>query len=308
MITGVCLNPCIDKTVHIERFEYGGMNRIRSSRIDGGGKGIHIALGAQKLQMQSLAIGLIYEANRHLVTDRLDAAGVPYRFVSAPGEIRTNLKIFDEEKGVVTEVNEAGPQVSEERLLSLRQLSSEAARESRAMVFTGSLPPGAPNDFYQTLIEEAGSCAFRVLDAEGERLRAGLLARPELIKPNSYELETLTRKKLSSLDDLRLAAVHSIGMGAGLCCVTMGSGGALLTDGKRCVYAPSVEVPVRSTVGAGDSVVCGLLYALLGGADLAEALRTGVAAGTAAVMSEGTQLFDRAGFEEMLKRVKIQEL
>jgi 6-phosphofructokinase 2 len=65
---------------------------------------------------------------------------------------------------------------------------------------------------------------------------------------------------------------------------------------------------VLSTVGAGDSVVCGLLHALLGGADLAEALRAGVAAGTAAVMSEGTQLFERAGFDEMLKRVKIQEL
>ncbi|MDR2514424.1 MAG: 1-phosphofructokinase family hexose kinase [Christensenellaceae bacterium] len=307
MITGVCLNPCIDKTVKIERFEYGGLNRILSSRIDGGGKGIHIALGAQKLGMRGLAIGFIYESNRHLLTDRLDTADVEYRFVGAPGEIRTNLKIFDEEKSTITEINEPGPRVSEEMLFSMRELTRAAAKESRAVVFTGSLPPGAPEDYYQTLMKDARG-VFRVLDAEGEKLKKGLLAKPDLIKPNAYELESLTGKKLSSLDDLRLAAVHSTGMGAGLCCVTMGAGGALLTDGKRCFYAPRVEVPVLSTVGAGDSVVCGLLYALLGGADLGEALRAGVAAGTAAVMSEGTQLFERQGFEDMLKRVQIQEL
>lgn len=308
MICSVCLNPCIDRTVEIDAFAYGGLNRIRASRSDGCGKGVNVALVAREMGMEASVIGFLFEENGRCIAERLESAGAGEDCIWLPGAVRTNLKVFDRSTARITEINEPGEQIPEEALERMVQKVREYAEICDTMVFTGSLPPGVPADFYRTLIEAtAGRCRC-VLDAEGEKLARGMEAKPFLIKPNEYEIGLCVGRPVEGLADVKQAALDCCGRGIELVAVSMGGDGAFLTDGKTCLYAPAVDVRVRSTVGAGDSMVAGFLHGLYLGEDLAGVFRRGVAAGTAAVTTEGTQLLTRKTYEEMLLRVEIREV
>ena len=307
-IVGVCLNPCIDRTVEIDAFVYGGMNRIRRARSDGSGKGVNVALAARALGHEAACVGLLNENGGAMVEERLKAAGVDCGFAKAKGEVRTNLKVFDRSSQRITEINESGKVPEEAQLRQLEALVDRYASWADVMVFTGSLPPGLPEEYYARLMAIAGGRCRCVLDAEGKKLLSGLALAPALIKPNSYELELVCGHKLESLEEIERAGRSLLGLGAGLVAVSMGADGAMLIGQEGSWYAPRVPVEVLSTVGAGDSMVVGLLHGLLQGLPLPKVLEMGVAAGTAAVVTEGTQLFDRAGFEAMLPRVHVERL
>lgn len=308
MICSVCLNPCIDKTVEIASFAYGGLNRILTSRSDGCGKGVNVALVAREMGMEASVIGFLFEENGKCIAERLEGAGVAEDCIWLPGAVRTNLKVFDRENARITEINEAGESIPEEALGRMVEKVREYAEICDTMVFTGSLPPGVPADFYKTLIEATGGHCRCVLDAEGEKLARGMEAKPFLIKPNEYEIGLCTGKKVETLEDVKSAALACCAQGIALVAVSMGGDGAFLTDGTTCLYAPAVEVRVRSTVGAGDSMVAGFLHGISLGEDLAGVFRRGVAAGTAAVTTEGTQLLTREAYEALLPCVEIRKI
>ena len=184
----------------------------------------------------------------------------------------------------------------------------EYAGLSDIMVFTGSLPPGCPADFYKTLIEATEGKCRCVLDAEGEKLTRGMEAKPFLIKPNQYELELRVGRKLDSVQDIKEAALECVAEGIGIVAVSMGGDGAFITDGRESLFAPVLDVDVRSTVGAGDSMVTGFLHGIALGEGLAGIFRRGVAAGTAAVTTEGTQLMTKETYESLLGRVVIERV
>ena len=159
MICSVCLNPCIDRTVEIDAFAYGGLNRIRASRSDGCGKGVNVALVAREMGMEASVIGFLFEENGRCIAERLESAGAGEDCIWLPGAVRTNLKVFDRSTARITEINEPGEQIPEEALERMVQKVREYAEICDTMVFTGSLPPGVPADFYRTLIEAtAGRC------------------------------------------------------------------------------------------------------------------------------------------------------
>ena len=309
MITALCLNPCIDRTVEIAEFAYGGMNRILSSREDGSGKGVNVAIVTAKLGMRSQCVGFMYESNGHVITQRLEREGALGRFVHLPGAVRTNLKILDRSRGVITEVNESGAQVSVEQIEELTRLTLEYARASDYLVLTGSAPPGCPPGIYRDLIAALGGSGCRcVLDAEGEKLTLGITGAPYMVKPNQYELELAVGRKLNSVTEIRDAALRFIEKGVALVVVSMGGEGALITDGEQSLYAPGMKIPVRSTVGAGDSMVSGILHGLTEGCELAETFRRGVACASASVMTEGTQLVDAAQYRALLSGVEMRRV
>ena len=297
MICAVCLNPCIDRTVEIEEFTYAGMNRILTSRSDGCGKGVNVALASRELGMDSALIGYLYEDNGRRIADRLEDAGCAQDCIWLPGQVRTNLKIFDRKNKKITEVNESGERVPNDAQQEMIEKVREYAGLSDIMVFTGSLPPGCPADFYKTLIEAAEGKCRCVLDAEGEKLTRGMEAKPFLIKPNQYELELRVGRKLECVAE-----------GIGIVAVSMGGDGAFITDGRESLFAPVLDVDVRSTVGAGDSMVTGFLHGIALGEGLAGIFRRGVAAGTAAVTTEGTQLMTKETYESLLGRVVIERV
>ena len=108
MICSVCLNPCIDRTVEIDAFAYGGLNRIRASRSDGCGKGVNVALVAREMGMEASVIGFLFEENGRCIAERLESAGAGEDCIWLPGAVRTNLKVFDRSTARITEINEPG--------------------------------------------------------------------------------------------------------------------------------------------------------------------------------------------------------
>ena len=309
MITTVTLNPCIDRMVTVEKFVYGGLNRIIDSRMDAAGKGINVAVALHQLGQKAFCTGINYTERGHMIRELLDRAGIPYDFVEVEGEVRVNLKVFDLSQGVVTEINESGHPVSPQHIQELMDKIDIYAAKSSMMVFSGSVPRGMPTSIYKDLMERANRHGVMcVLDAEGELLLEGLKAQPYMIKPNLYELEKAVGKTLTTHGEIVRAARGFIERGVRIVGVSMGSRGAMIIDENEAYYAHPIAVEVKGTAGAGDSMVAGFCLALKEGAGLEDMLRYGVAAATASVMREGTLLCTLDGFESMLPRVEIEKV
>ncbi len=306
MITTVCLNPCFDKTVEVDAITLGGVNRVLSMRTDTGGKGANVAIVLARLGAQVRCLGLAGEVGAPHYEARLNAAGVPHGFLYVPGEIRTNLKVISRDTGEVTEINEPGPQVNPKRLNDLLRLARENCGGDDFLVLTGSLPPGCPEDTYAQLVS-----ALRVpsvVDASGRSLKASLQARPFLVKPNKKELADALQRPVKSLKDVQDGARELMAHGARNVLVSLGGDGAVLAAEDRMWYAEGLKVKVSCTVGAGDAMVAGFVAGYVATGNFTEAFRQGVAAGTASVMTDGTQLIRREDYDALLDKVEIREV
>lgn len=309
MITTVCLNPCIDKTASVSALIAGGLNRIRSARTDAGGKGVNVAVTLSRLGLDARCVLFLPEEGSAPLIEKLRAEHVAVGAVDVAGSLRTNLKIFDESESRITELNESGAPVTDAALEDMTRVIEGCAQGSELVVLSGSLPPACPADYYRTVMERIAHTNARcVLDADGLRLRAGLEARPYLVKPNRDELEELTGEPLKTLDDIARAARGLIERGVGIAAVSLGAEGALIVDEHDVYCAPRLEIPVRSTVGAGDAMCAGLCAGIARGGSLEEIFRLGMACAGAAVMSEGTRPIERAECEKLLPRVEIRRL
>lgn len=306
MITTVCVNPSFDRTVTVDQLEVGGTNRILSSRTDLGGKGINVAVVLHSLGIPVKCFCIAGRTGRTDVEAFLKQKEIPHYLIDTDGAVRTNLKVVSLACQGVTEINEPGPVVDPVSLHILWGTLGVDDLDQDFLVLTGSLPPGCPKDYYAQLIN--GSPGLSVLDASGEALRQGVKAEPFLVKPNVAELEQLLGRKLPTLADIRSGAEEVREMGAWKVLVSMGAEGALMVTDQQTLFAPGLRVEVKSTVGAGDAMLAGLLAAYDRGLSDLEALRHAVAAGTASVMTEGTQLIERDNYERLLADVVIQEL
>ena len=282
MITCTSLNPSIDRTLTVPRLVPGGLNRIASQTDVAAGKGVNVALAAAALGEEAACIGLMYLEGARKFETRLAEGNVKGDFVLCEGAVRVNMKVFDQERGEITELNSPGTPASEAELRAAAELALRHAQSSDFLVLSGSLPPLCPPDFYRTLAATASEAGCRViLDADGERLRLGLEARPFLIKPNRSELEQLAGRRLETMDAIVDAALGCVRAGVGVAAVSMGGEGALITDGRSVLRTPGLKVEVCSTVAAGDSMIAGLAAGFRRGCSLEDAFRLGVGAATA---------------------------
>ena len=307
MITGVCLNPSFDKTVEVDALALGEVNRIRSVRVDMGGKGVNVAVVARRLGLDALCIGCMGEQGAQHFTRLMDEEGLPHRFLTVPGAVRTNLKVVSRDGKGVTELNAPGAPLAGKAMEDFFALAKEEAARSEYVVLTGSLPPGCPDNTYGELIRAMGGTRC-ILDAGGPVLRLGAEAGPFLLKPNLAELEQALGAQLRTLRAIRDAALIFLRKGASHVVVSMGAMGAMYVSEARTLYAPALRVEARSTVGAGDAMVGGMLLGLQKSGDMAQAFRYGIAAGAASVMTEGTQLIHPEDFERLVSQVKVQEV
>lgn len=309
MITTVSLNPSIDRTVNVEHFTLGGLNRVIAAQSVAAGKGINVALTASALGVASECIGFMYKEGSRLFEKRLMMGGVEYNFIWCEGNIRTNVKVLDQSTGAITEINESGARVSEDDLKRMTDLVSLHAENSDYLVLAGSLPPGCPSEYYRTLIQTVEGLGCRcILDADGERMRYGLEARPFMIKPNRCELEMMMGQTLGNLQDVRIAAQQYLDLGVSVVAVSLGDAGALITDGDETLYAPKLALDVKSTVGAGDAMVAGLTCGFIGDNDLEDAFRMGVAAASARCATEMNRVLDKVVYRRMLDEVIIERI
>ena len=304
MIYTVTLNPALDKTVEIPDFAPGRVNRITALRTDPGGKGLNVSKVIAKLGGDSEAFVLLGGSAGRAVATALEGLGVRCHIAWGEGETRTNLKIVDPVRRINTDINEPGFAVPPALTDGLLDRLTAALRPGDIVVLAGSLPPGAPADTYATWITRCKAAGARVfLDADGAALTGGLRAKPFLVKPNDEELSRLLGRELRGVPALADAARQLVASGVENVVVSMGGAGAIYANADTVLRTEGLSVPVRSTVGAGDSVVAALAFALGRGMPLHDAAVLSTAVGAANVMCSGTQAAERSAVEALLPKV-----
>ncbi|MBP3540218.1 MAG: 1-phosphofructokinase [Clostridia bacterium] len=307
MITTVCMNPSFDKTAALDALKPGEVNRLKDVRVDVGGKGLNVAVVLSRLNVGVRCVSCLGESNASDFERLVKKENLVFDSFTLPGEVRTNLKILDESTHAITELNEPGPSMNEEQLQSFIDLLKEKTADSSYVVLGGRLPVGCNEDTYRRCMQamEGKRC---VLDSAGDSLLHGIKEKPYLIKPNLPEIEAIVRKELKTLRGIREAALFLMEYGAQNVIVSMGKLGAVLITHNKTLFAPALSVEARSTVGAGDAMIGGVMMGLENHLPLEEAFRYGVAAGAASVMTDGTQLIRKNDFDALVPKVTVQEV
>jgi 1-phosphofructokinase family hexose kinase len=307
MIATVTMNPSIDQHILIDRLVKDDAIRARDIRRDPGGKGINVSRALKELGADTVAFGITGGGAGYIVKSLLRERGIPFESVEVLEETRINFIFTDRSDRTQTRISSPGPWVTldeAERLLSTALVYQPMPAW---WVLGGSLPRGIPSDFYARLIralQERGARCF--LDADDDVLKIGIEACPYGIKPNESELARLVGRRLRSEAEILEAAREVNASGVEIVAVTLGDRGALVITPTRVVHALTPSVEVRSKVGAGDSFLAGFIYALARNESLEAATRLGAAAGTAAVIHEGTQLCRREDVEALAPRIAVE--
>jgi len=222
--------------------------------------------------------------------DLLDEAGVRHATTPVDGSLRMNISVLEPD-GTTTKLNEPGPTLTDQTVAELLAATLAAATPGGWVVGCGSLPPGAPVGLYATLTSSAHAAGLKVaIDSSGEPMTHAVAAHPDLIKPNHEELEELVGRRLDTLGDVREAASRLVDDGIETVAVSLGGDGALLVTKDAFVHANATITTPRSTVGAGDCMLAGLLHGLSRGVPPADALAAAVTWGAAAVTLPGSRV------------------
>ncbi len=304
MIYTVTLNPALDRELSVPTLAFDTVLRASAGRIDVGGKGFNVSRMLAALGAESVALGFAGGRTGEALCDGLAALGIATDFVWIAGETRTNISVVDGARHL--KVNEPGPAVSGDELDLLRALVRRRARLGDWWVLAGSLPPGAPDGFYADLIGDIHAAgAWAALDTSGAALRHGCAARPALVKPNADEAAELTGRPVRTPGEA-LAAARALD-GVAYAAVSLGAAGALLAHAGRAWHADPPAIRERSAIGAGDSLLAGLIKGLAQD-DPEAALRWGVACGAATAARPGTAIGSREEVVRLAREVVVREL
>lgn len=309
MIYTVTLNPAVDKTVYVDNFAIDTVNRASEVRQDAGGKGINVSKTIHELGGTSTAVAFLGGPSGAFISESLTRMGITVKAFAADGATRTNTKIVDLASHTYTDINEPGASVTQELLDDALAILALGVNPGDIVVLSGSLPAGSPADTYATWarsLHRAGALVF--LDADGDALKAGLEAKPYLVKPNDIELGRLLGRELSGVDDIVAAARSLVSSGIRQVMVSMGGEGAVLVTEKGAWRLMQPQVEVVSTVGAGDSVVAALAYATDRAMSLVDAARLSMAVGAATVMQPGTKPATKEDIDHLLEQVSVEAL
>ncbi len=306
MILTVCMSPSIDVTIELDALNVGKVNIVRNKTLSFTGKAINVAIGVARLGAEAHTTGFMYNENRAMFEHALDIEGVPFTFVWNSGRVRENYKCIDK-KSMLTEINDIGGQVGNEKLIELLQMIRNLSARAEVTVISGSLPRGVDASYYRELFRAVDPRSKKIVDTEGERLFSALEAEVDLVKPNLEELEETLGREFKDKADMLAGCYELLDRGAKCVLLSLGKHGAVITDGIKNYYCKSINVAVNSTVGAGDGMVAAAAVRMKEGADLVEILRAGVAAGTATVTTFGTISFTKNKYEEIYHSVNVTE-
>jgi tagatose 6-phosphate kinase len=313
MFLCVSLNPAIDKQMRVRSLAAGQV--IRAERVQGfpGGKAAHVAMVLRTLGHATRWTGLCGGSTGEELISGLLKLGIDVHHYQTSGKTRTNLEIIDD-RGAVTEILEPGDAPNDREILAFeekcRDLFSEG-RENLWVIFSGSLPPGVAADSYSRLIAIAKSfgCSTCV-DTGGEALRLALSQRPDFVKPNRDEAALCVGTQIEHLPEAASALRQLISKGARAAALSLGAEGMLYCAGDRqpVFWAPAVSVPVRSTVGCGDSALAGFLHSFALNATPDHALAFAVACAAANCLADSPGAARLQDIERLLPSVRVQRM
>jgi 6-phosphofructokinase 2 len=300
-IVTLTMNPAVDVNVSTDRVVPEHKLRCSAPRLDPGGGGINVARAIRELGGRALALYPAGGATGTLLRELVDATGIDHEPLPIDGRTRQNLTVSESATNGQYRFVVPGPDFRavewQQPLAGLAAL----APPPRYVVASGSLPPAVPEDFYARVTSVArGIGARMILDSSGRALRCGIEGGVYLLKPNLRELGQLAGTELYNEAAHERTALALVTSGrAEVVVVSLGAAGVLLVTAERLERIRAPVVPIRSKIGAGDCTVAGIVFGLMLGDDVPLAVRRGVAAGTAAVTTPGTELCRREDVERL---------
>ena len=305
-VATITLNAAYDLVGRLKRIELGEVNTVETLGLFPAGKGINVAKVLNDLGVEVAVGGFLGEDNQGDFEHMFRVTGLQDKFQRVTGKTRINVKITETEADV-TDLNFLGYQISAEDWQKFVADSLDYCKEFDIVAVCGSLPRGVtPELFADWLLQLHQAGVKVVLDSSNAALTAGLKANPWLVKPNHRELESWVGHSLPTLNDIIVAAKKLKAQGIANVIVSMGANGSLWLSDNAVVQAqpPKCE-NVVSTVGAGDSMVAGLIYGFVNNLSQQETLAFASAVSAFAVSQSNVVVSDRALLEPILKQVKV---
>ncbi|MBK8901698.1 MAG: 1-phosphofructokinase family hexose kinase [Anaerolineaceae bacterium] len=309
MILCVNLNAAIDKTVVVDTFQLGQIHRPEAVKSLPGGKGCNVARALKQFGEKPVVTGWVGGSAGQFIENGLQQEGIGTDFVYTDFESRTCTSIVDSSNQMVTEIYENGEPVPLEKVEAMLARFEAIVGGYTAVTLSGSLPPGVPSDFYAQLIRlahQAGVPAF--LDSSKEALLYGVAAKPFLIKPNETEVAILAGQELKHTADFATAAAAISARYETIVVLSLGKEGAVAAHGQEVIQVQTPPVEAQSAVGSGDCMLAGLTYAFAQGYPFVEAVKHGVAAGTANTLVIGAGQFTLRDFAAVYGKVQAAQL
>jgi len=289
-IATVTLNPAIDQTVGVDGFQMNTVNRGQTMQFDAGGKGVNVASFLADYGHATAVTGFLGQENADIFEQLFARKRIDDQFVRIPGRTRIGVKIVDEANQQTTDINMPGLLPTSEAMNNLLETIEGLAASYDWFALSGNLPPGVPATIYATIITQLKRHGKQVvLDTSGEALREGARAGPTIVKPNVDELQQLTGQSLSDEAAVEQAARQLLG-DIRLVVISMGERGALFVDAATTLIAIPPLVLVKSTVGAGDAMVAGLIAGQVQGLSLPDCARLATAFSLGTITRLGSEL------------------
>jgi len=304
-IVTLTLNPAADKNCSVEQVMAERKLRCDEPYFHPGGGGLNVARAVARLGGSARAYWACGGPIGELLGKTLDEEGIEHEPMPIAAMTRENLIVYERSSGQQYRFGMPGARITEPEIRQVIERLEAVTPPPDYLVLSGSLPPGVANDTYGRIAQTMAPSCRVVVDTSGEALAQSVRSKLFLVKPNLRELEQLAKRPVEDDAQIIAAARSLIDQGKVQAVVTsVGSGGAMLTTADEHLHVRAPTVKIRSKVGAGDSMVAGVVLALSRGESITNAVRFGVAAGSAAVMTQGTLLCRREDTERLFSELQ----
>lgn len=307
-VVTLTMNPVVDLSTHAKIVVPTKKTRCGPPVFEPGGGGINVSRALKKLGYDSQAIFLAGGKTGDRLKGLLKNDKIQFKAIKTKENTRENIMVTDEKSGDQYRFIMPGPEIQESEWKEVFKVLDEVTPHPDYIIASGSLPPGVPDDFYARIAEWArNNDVNMVVDTSGPALKLALEKGVYLAKPNLRELGAMIGNENITGMELDEAAREILNRGyAKVLIVSLGAKGALLAQRDNLEYVVPPVMPVVSAVGAGDSMVAGVIYACLKGFWPEKAIRYGVAAGTAATMTPGSELCRKSDTEKIFEWLNVE--
>lgn len=308
MIYTVTMNPTLDITYVLEEITFGESVRAKNVIKTPGGKGINVSRALRAMGTDSIALTMVGGHVGDEVLDLLQDEGLIMQVVRIKNETRTNVIVLGEKDGRELMIRAAGPPVEKDETERVSDLVFQIAQTPEVLVLSGSIPPGISDDIYYTLTIEGKRRGSKVVvDCHGEPLRRAIKAGPYMIKPNIAEFSELAGHDLRTDSEVAAFARALLDEGMQMIVVSMGKRGALLVT-KDVVLRGTVPAVHDDAVGAGDSMVAGMVMGFVQSLPLERVFQIGLGFSVSAVMNQGPGLTEPDSFARVFPQIKVERV
>lgn len=307
MIITVTLNPSIDYILQVEDLALEETQRAENTFLYAAGKGINVSRVLTRLNIPNIAWGFLGGLNGERFTKLIEEDGINTNFILCENETRLNVVITETKTHNQLRVSAKGPIITKGEMDVLYNKARKLPEDTEFLSFGGSLPENLPTEIYKFLIELIQSSGIKcILDTSNDALIHGIQAKPFMIKPNLYELRQIVKNdNIQTNYEIKKEASKIVREGVKNVVISLGKDGAILVNEFEIIQANTPEVEVKSVVGAGDSMIAGLIYALHNNLSNEDVIKYGVAFGTASVLTRGTELAHWHDIEKLYPKIEI---